>query len=148
MIKAKSISNKFWILRNEVSKVGEISVDRRGYRVNIKDGRTAIFNTKESLETSLGVRLDTTTPNTPALDNNVHGFPAKDDVYNSVWSTVHNLPLYNKGKESKSWFAAGYYIVEIKNKWVPIFCPKLIILTRNKFHGPYVKHPKDNDSHQ
>ncbi len=147
MIKVKPVSNKFWILHNAEKKVGEINVDSRGYRVSIKNGDTAIFNTKESLETRLGVRLNTTTTSPTILDN-VHGFPVTESVYNPVWSTKHNLPLYNKGKESKSWFAAGYYIVEIKNKWVPIFCPKLIILTRNKFHGPYTKDPKENDSYQ
>ena len=147
MIKAKTISNKFWILHNEDHKVGEINVDSRGYRVNIKNAGSAIFNTKESVETKLGVSLNSIAPS-PIVIDNVHGFPVTKSVYNPVWSTKHNLPLFNKGEESKSWFAAGYYIVEIKNRWVPIFCPKLIILSRNKLHGPYTKEPMENDSYQ
>jgi hypothetical protein len=144
MIKAKPIiSNKFWILRDENHKIGEVSAIHRGYAVNIKNRETTVFSSLAILEAKTGIKFSDKAPITSeALPTDVHGYPVSGKVYNAVWNTELELPLYNKKVISKSWFAAGYYIVSIKDKWRTLFSPKLIILQRNNYHGPYYSIPR------
>jgi hypothetical protein len=144
MIKAKSIiSNKFWILRDNNRKVGEVNAVNRGYAVNVKDKETTIFSSLATLTDKTGIKFSDEAPTTTdTLPNDVHDYPTSGEVHNSVWNTELKLPLYNKKAVSKSWFAAGYYIVRVKDEWRTIFSPKLIILQRNEFQGPYYSIPR------
>jgi len=45
--------------------------------------------------------------------------------------------VFTKGRKSKSFFCAGYYIVKFNNGWVKSYCPKLITLNRYPYAGPY-----------
>ena len=144
MIKAKSvISNKFWILHDENRKIGEVNAVQRGYAVNVKDRETTIFSTLASLTDKTGIKFSDEAPTiSDTLPNDVHGYPASGEVHNPVWNTELELPLYNKKEISKSWFAAGYYIVKVKDEWRTLLAPKLIILERNDYQGPYYSIPR------
>jgi hypothetical protein len=147
MIKAKSvISNKFWILRDNDHKIGEVSELNGGYTVNIKNRETTVFRTLALLEAKTGIKFSNEEAPTvdDTLPSTVHGYPISGEAHNAVWNTELELPLYNKKKMSKSWFAAGYYIVKIKDEWRTEFSPKLIILQRNDYHGPYYSIPQRN----
>jgi hypothetical protein len=56
------------------------------------------------------------------------------------------LPLFTKRDDSKSWFVAGYFKVKIKGKWRDILAPKLLILDRHEFKGPFKKLPTNHIS--
>jgi len=47
------------------------------------------------------------------------------------------LPIYTKTSKSKSWFAAGWYQVKKGRSWAVMQDPKLIVLQRYAYHGPY-----------
>ena len=74
----------------------------------------------------------------------VHGYPAANRVFNPVWDVQKQLPLYTKTKKSKSWFAAGWFIIKRGRKWKIIQDPKLIALERYTYQGPY--HTKEQAS--
>lgn len=150
MIKAKPVvSNKFWILQDGNRKIGEINASRDGYTINIKGGRSASYDSISSLTNSTGIAF---TDNKILEKHNnkvtsIHGYPTVGEVHNPAWNTQLQLPVYNKKEISKSWSVAGYFIIKIKDTWKTILCPKLIILKRNKYHGPYRSMPENNDSH-
>ena len=47
------------------------------------------------------------------------------------------LPLYTKTNKSKSWFAAGWYRVKKGRNWSTMQGPKLILLQRYPYAGPF-----------
>ena len=142
MIEAKAVSNNFWILKDNDKKVGEISVINNSYKINIK-GNSAKFQTLNALFKNTGIVAPINTPVQKESDAFIYGFPITGNAYNAVWNIKLKMPLYTKTKDSKSWFVAGYFKVKIKDKWKTILCPKLIILQRNEYLGPY----KTNPSH-
>ena len=77
--------------------------------------------------------------------HSVHGYPAASRVYNPVWDVPHQLPLYTKTKKSKSWFAAGWFNVKKGRHWRTVQSPKLIVLQRYPYQGPYHTKEEAND---
>jgi hypothetical protein len=139
MIKAKTVvTNKFWILQNQGRKVGELNLEQEGYRVKTVRG-TRLFKDIKSLD----IEFDNINVQTVSKQSevDVEGYPAAGRVYNPVWDVQKKLPLYTKDPDSKSLFAAGWYNVTLKGKVKKMFCPKLIILERNEYEGPFVEEP-------
>jgi hypothetical protein len=75
----------------------------------------------------------------------VHGFPAGCRVHNPIWDVKHKLPLYTKDFKSKSYYCAGYYLIDVEGTWVTEYCPKNIVLSRHTFHVPFASKDKLND---
>jgi hypothetical protein len=74
------------------------------------------------------------TPQKPTL---VHGYDAGCRAHNAMWSVRHRLPLFTKTTKSKSWVAAGWYAIQQNRTWRIERNPKLIVLERYPFRGPY-----------
>ena len=139
MIQAKTVvNNKFWILQNQGRKVGELNLEQEGYRVKTVRG-TQLFKDIKSLDIEFdNINIQTTSTQSTT---DVEGYPAAGRVHNHVWDVQKKLPLYTKDPDSKSQFAAGWYNITMKGKTKKVFCPKLIILERNEYEGPYVEEP-------
>ena len=142
MIKAKPVSDKFWILKDDSGKVGEVNISNNKYTVTV-NGRTASFRSRDALTSDTGIEfLPNSTCNSNEPQTTVYDYPIlEDDSFNAVWNLKLNLPLYTSSEDSKSWLAAGHYLVKIKDKWKNILSPKLIILQRNDYRGPYKVNP-------
>jgi hypothetical protein len=150
MIKAKPVvKNKFWILRDGNRKVGEVNAIQGGFSVTV-DNREARFKTLATLKRRAGIEFDDSinivTPKKKQID--VHGFPAVGSIHNAVWDMQLKLPLYTKKSKSKSFFAAGWYKIKLKNRWKTVYSPKLIILQRNEYQGPFKQDPNQNNFDQ
>jgi hypothetical protein len=76
--------------------------------------------------------------------NQVHGFEVTGRVYNPVWDVKHRLPLFTRDTKSKSWYAAGWYMVKQHRAWKAVQHPKLITLQRYAYRGPF--HSKEEAS--
>jgi len=66
-------------------------------------------------------------------------------VFNVLWEVKHKLPLFTKEDNSKSWFAAGWYLVKQHRSWKTIQNPKLITLQRYAYQGPFHSKEEAND---
>jgi len=137
-IKAKPVSNQFWILQQGNKKVGQVIRNQQGYNVNI-NGNIGKFKDKSELDMIEFIELPKLKP---TVSTDVHGYPTGDVAYNALWNLKYNLPLFTLEPNSKSWHAAGYFKITIKGKQVIEFCPKLITLQRNEYTGPHVTKPK------
>jgi hypothetical protein len=137
MIEAKSISDKFWILKDSNGKIGEVNLSDNGYIVNI-NGNHSIFKSLETLKIETGIKFNHSVSPIP-IDNEstLYGYPCNGERHNEVWNLKLKLPLFTKREDSKSWFVAGYFLLKIKNKWRTILSPKLLIMERNEFKGPF-----------
>jgi len=150
MIKAKPIvKNKFWILRDGNRKVGEVNAIQGGFSLTVNN-KEARFKTLTTLKNRAGIEFDDSIKvvTTKKKLTDVHGYATSGTVFNAVWDVRLKLPLYTKKEKSKSYFAAGWYKIKLKNRWKTVFCPKLIILERNEYLGPFKHDPTENQFNQ
>ena len=139
MIVAKPIIDKqFWILQENDHKVGNVEACDGGYQVKINN-QIEQYKTIKMVEQRVKVRFEPLLRPTKlkATVNLVHGYPAHRRVYNPIWDVQQKLPLFTKTKKSKSWYAAGWYYVKKGRNWSAIQDPKLIMLQRYPYRGPY-----------
>ena len=140
------IDKQFWILRNGSEKVGNIEACAGGYQVKIND-QIAQFKTIKLAARHVNIEFEPAVkrnkPN-PA-EKHVHGYPAVGRVYNPMWDVQQHLPVYTKTNKSKSWCAAGWYNVRKGRRWATVQAPKLILLHRYPYQGPYYSEQEAND---
>lgn len=137
------IEDQFWILRKDNIKVGEMMHDvSSGYTVKLKGEVEVRFDSLDALKGTIEFK-ELRKPAATESDN-VHGYYSEGTAYNAVWNVQYGLPLYTQTSDSKSWYAAGYYKVNISGTWIIQACPKLITLQRNKYKGPFKDSPSNN----
>jgi hypothetical protein len=139
MIIAKPvIDNKFWILQQDNKKVGNVEATDTGYEVTLNNTVTE-YKTIKMLEKSSSIHF--VSFNVPKHNHqsqhSVYGYPAKDQVFNPIWNVKHKLPLYTTDESSKCWVAAGWYQIKKGRHWAVAQDPKLILLERYPYRGPY-----------
>jgi hypothetical protein len=148
MIIAKPVVDKqYWILRQDGHKVGNIEAVDDGYQVKINN-EIQRFKTVSMIKQRVKIEFESVgnKPNRDPATFHVHGFPAGCRVYNPIWDVKHKLPLYNKEKKSKSWYAAGWYQVKQHKQWELVQSPKLISLERYSYQGPFYSKEQANAS--
>ena len=140
------IDKKFWILKKDNEKVGNVEACPGGYQVTINNN-VEKYKTIRMVQQRANIQFETEVKASKPDAHLVHGYPAGGRVHNPVWDVPHQLPLYTKTKKSKSWFAAGWYTIKRGRKWKILQDPKLIALERYAFHGPfYSKESAENYS--
>jgi hypothetical protein len=144
MIEAKPvIPNKYWILKQNNRKVGQIEADESGVTVKIQN-RVAGYKTIRMAGREANIEF-TKMSSVKPITNQVHGFEVTGRVYNPVWDVKHRLPLFTRETKSKSWYAAGWYLVKQHRDWKTVQNPKLISLQRYNYRGPFQTKEQAND---
>lgn len=137
MIVAKPvIANQFWILKQDNNKVGNIEAGPNGYTVTIQD-HVINYKTIPMVRKAMGVEFEAPEKVSKPANDQVHGYHTGCRAHNGMWDVKHKLPLFTKTTKSKSWFAAGYYWVKQHRTWKVVSNPKLIVLERYPFKGPF-----------
>ena len=138
MIKAKTVvPDRYWILRDDQKKIGNIESDGTGYTVSI-NGSSAKYTTLSMIQQRVPIDFELI-EKTAAADNSceVHGYPTTAPAHNAIFDVKHQLPLWTLEPCSRSWYAAGWYQVRQQRSWKTIQCPKLIMLQRYDYRGPF-----------
>lgn len=135
------IPNKEWLLRNEQEKIGTITKAKKGYAF-LHKGITVNLTTLNEIKSQFGITSfdENTKKNKVDTLNKVYtiyDFPCSSAPFEPMYSIKEKRPLYTKSAKSKSQYCAGHYIIKFKKSWVKSFCPKLITLERNVYHGPF-----------
>ena len=131
------VKNKCWVVEDNGNKVGTILTNPYGV-VYQHDQTREQFASLKLLSDKYNIVVDKTPPKRIITESNtVYGYPCEHNANNALWDVKHKLPIFTKGKKSKSFFCAGYYIIKFNNGWVKSYCPKLITLNRYPYAGPY-----------
>jgi hypothetical protein len=133
------IDKQFWILQKDNQKVGNVEACEGGYQVKINN-QIAQFKTIKMVEKRVNIKFEpplVKKPKVKANINSVHGYPSSGRIYNPMWDVQQKLPIYTKTRKSKSWFAAGWYQVKKGRNWAVVQDPKLIVLQRYPYQGPF-----------
>jgi hypothetical protein len=145
MILAKPVVDKqYWILKQDDQKVGNIQAVDDGYQITIRN-KTVSYKTIPMLRTRENVEFEPAVKSAKESNSSVHGYDAGCRVYNPIWNVKHRLPLFTKDTKSKSWFAAGWYMIKQHRTWRAVQNPKLIVLERYKYQGPFHSKEEAND---
>ena len=137
MIEAKPVvANRYWILKKDDRKVGTVEADDSGVAVRIND-QVQRFRTIPMVRRNTDIEFQPVYRASPVPHNQVHGFATGCRVHNAMWDVKRRLPLFTKTARSKSWYAAGWYRVCQHRRWSVVHNPKLIILDRYQFQGPF-----------
>lgn len=137
MIKAKPVvANRYWILRKDNQKVGIVEATDDGYVVKIQN-HTQQFKTLPMMRESADIEFVPPVPLSRPNSHRVHGYDTGCRAHNAMWNLRYKLPLFTKTAKSKSWYAAGWYAVRQNRSWRLEHNPKLIVLERYEFHGPF-----------
>ena len=129
------VNGKFWVMKKDDKKIGSVEKDNRGYFVTTQQGN-ARFKTIKSLRDVTNIDFKDGEERIKYPENQVNGFPTDVKPFNGVYNIHTRIPVYTKEKKSKSWYAAGYYMLTIGRKSKVVFCPKLILLDRYGYFGP------------
>jgi hypothetical protein len=138
MIHAKPvIPDQYWILREQDRKIGNIEAHDGGYVVSI-NGEKNLFKDLDILCQNVPVMFDLDMSEDPDVNPcQCHGYSTKSRVYNAMFDVRRQLPLWTDEPRSRSWLAAGWYRVQHHRNWRIMHCPKVIILDRYPFKGPF-----------
>ena len=146
MIVAKTvIPNQYWILREHDKKVGNIEAAPDGFRVRINN-TVQKYKSLPTIRQSVHIEFqDTHTSPSATTENSVNGYHTTSRPYNPIFDIRHQIPLWTKEAKSKSWYAAGWYRIKQGKNWSVEECPKLIMLERYTYKGPYKTKEEAND---
>ena len=132
------IDKQFWILQENNRKIGNIEACDGGYQVKINN-QVAQFKTIRLAAQRINIKFEEPIrqQKIKVNANLVHGYPTVGRTHNPMWDIKMKLPVYTKTNKSKSWFAAGWYQVQQGRNWTVMQDPKLIVLQRYPYHGPF-----------
>jgi hypothetical protein len=137
MIVAKPvIPDRFWILKQDDQKVGNIQATDAGFAVTI-GGQVESFKNVRMIKQRVGIDFEPALKTNRKPSNQVHGFDTGCAAYNGIYEVRRQLPLFTKTRKSKSWYAAGWYRVQQNKQWRVMRNPKLITLQRYPYQGPF-----------
>ena len=138
MIVAKPvIPDQYWILRQDDRKVGNIQAEPGGFSVKINNQVRkfkSITTIKKTVDISFEAAKQTKKTN---QIKEIYGYPTTHRPYNAIYDVRHQVPLWTRDPRSKSWLAAGWYRVKQGRRWEVVECPKLILLERYPYQGPF-----------
>ena len=133
------VKNKFWIVEKNGAKYATIQTAPDGV-VFVQDDHREKFASIRMLTTKYNILFDRTKATQDKARtalNQVYGFPVTGRAFNVVFDVVRKIPIFTLAAKSKSYYCAGYYQVDVHGEWQEMFCPKLLVLCRHKFHGPF-----------
>ena len=141
------IDKQFWILQDGHEKVGNIEACAGGFQVKIHN-QVAQFKTIRMAAQRVNIKFEPVIkPAVPkSAKNLVYGYPVAGRAFNPMWDVKMKLPVYTKTTKSKSWFAAGWYCVKRGRNWSVTQDPKLIVLQRYPYQGPFYNEQEANEN--
>ena len=141
------VDKQYWILKENDRKVGNVEACAGGYQVKINN-QVAQFKTIKLAARTANIEFEPATKIAKPKTNvtHVYDYPVAGRVYNPIWNVSQQLPVYTKTAKSKSWFAAGWYNVRKGRNWKTVLAPKLIVLQRYAYQGPYYSEQEARDS--
>lgn len=140
------IPNQYWILRDDDRKVGNIEATADGLQVKINN-QVETFKNIRVLKQRVKVSFEPAHKAKVTCESNheVNGYPTTGRAHNAIFDVKHQVPLWTREPRSKSWYAAGWYVMQQGRRRKVVQCPKLIALERYQYHGPF--HTKEEAEH-
>ena len=131
------VKNKYWIVEKDGQKVATIQVANDGV-VLVQGEQRSKYPSIKLLGTANNIQFVREQKKIISTPNSIYNYPTRGTPHNTIYDIKHKLPLYTSSKDSKSYYCAGYYLVQYGSQYALEFCPKKIVLVRNNFFGPFI----------
>ena len=130
------IKNQYWVVIDGDKKVGNVQASDSGYEVTI-NGHLHKFNNFSDVAKNTNInfqriRTVKTKPELPYPE-----YPTTKRTYNNTYDIKRKLHIFTKGKKSKCYYAAGWFVINHGDNNELIFCPKYLMIQRYAYQGPF-----------
>lgn len=140
MLAKPIVDNRFWILEDpDQGRIGTMQTVDQGIQVNVQ-GLIKIYKNFQHAAQELNLQTATDCKVETKSDPKIwysNGYPINTQPYNEMYNAQLGLSMYTKTERSKSFYAAGYYIIKFDFAWAQAYCPKVVTLKNNPYAGPY-----------
>lgn len=130
------VKNQLWVITDGATKVGNIEANNNGYNVKI-GGTSHTFSTTKSIEKNIHLVFEKPEARKKHVDVPFASWPTTGKTHNNFFDVKRKIHVYTKTPDSKCYYAAGYFNVNINGHVQTQFCPKYIFIQRYPFNGPY-----------
>jgi hypothetical protein len=132
------VKDKFWSVERDGEKCATIqAIDEDGGYAYVHDNQREIFPNIKLLSKKYNIVFEKAERKKTVVENHIWGFTTESKPHNALFDVQRYLPIFTKQADSKSYYCAGHYAVNFEGTWVRQTCPKLIILNRNEYCGPF-----------
>lgn len=132
------VKDKFWIVERDGNKYATIqAIDEYGGYAYVHDNQREYFPNIKLLSKKYNITFEKADRKKTTQEDNIYGFPTGGKPHNALFDVQRYLPIFTKTRVSKSYFGAGYYAVKLNDVWIKQFCPKVIMLNRYEYCGPF-----------
>jgi len=132
------VKDKFWIVERDGQQCATIqAIDEDGGYAYVHDYQREYFPSIKMLSSKYNIVFAKAERKKVTVEDNIYGFPTGGKHFNALFDVQRYLPIYTKTRMSKSYFGAGYYAVKLDDDWSLQYCPKLIMLNRYEYCGPF-----------
>jgi len=128
------LEKKLWVIKNH-NQTKTVFQDNNQYYLS-SGMNINVYESKQELENMLGLPLPDTN-NQKSTESSAFGYPTKCVPHESLYDLKNKRPIFRKSNISVCYYCAGYYMINIKRKWVCCFCPKLSLVEQSQSFGPY-----------
>ena len=133
------VKNQLWVITDGVRKVGNIEANVNATGFNVKIGENVnYFSSTKNIEQDIQLVFQTPTKPKKHIDVPFAHWPTSGKTYNNFYDVKRKIHVYTKTVDSKCYYAAGYFKVELNGEWQTIFCPKYIFIQRYQYTGPFL----------
>ena len=130
------VADKFWILESDTgAKIGTVQANDEGVCVYVNN-ETQTFPNFEAAQKEMG--FSETKAEVVEEENwESNGFPTNSQPYNEMYDAQHKLSLFTKKPKSRSYHAAGFFVIEYDSQFSQALCPRLTTLKKYPYEGPF-----------
>ena len=130
------IKDQYWVVTDGDRKVGNVQANNAGYEV-LLNGSTLQFNNTDDIKRKTKIRFQPLKSNKTKAELPYPEYPTTPRIYNSMYDIKKKIHLFTKTKKSKSYHAAGWFILSHTQNKEVVFCPKYIFIQRYSYEGPF-----------
>jgi len=130
------VKDQYWVVTDGEKKVGNVQANNAGYEVLI-NGNVLQFNNTLDIKKKTKIRFQPLKSNKTKAEMPYPEYPTASKIYNSMFDIKKKLHLFTKTKKSKSYHAAGWFVLNQNGNNEVVFCPKYIFIQRYDYQGPF-----------
>jgi hypothetical protein len=130
------IENQYWIVTDGKNKIGNIQINNDYVNFNINN-KTEQYTDISSLTKSYNINFQQNKKENIKGNIIYSDYPVSDNMYNTMVDLQKKIQLYTKTPDSKSYYVAGYFNINMNDSWETHYCPKYIYIQRYPYDGPF-----------
>lgn len=132
------VKNQLWVITDGVKKVGNIEANGNDTGFNVRIGDNVnFFSSTKSIEKDIKLVFQSPENLRSHIEIPYAQWPTDSKTYNNFYDVTRKIHVYTKTPDSKCYYVAGYFNINLNGTWETIFCPKYIFVQRYDNVGPF-----------